>query len=505
MDKGDGGRWELSRGLKRTVLEAVSPTSGERSRIQKVAEELIERVRSVAEEMGLSDIEPTLAGSVAKGTMGKDPDLDIFVVFPEGTPLDILESRGLEIGLRILEEPRKKYTQHPYITGRFEGFHCDIVPCLSIPKGSKVRTAVDRTPHHTRYINSRMQQEQKEEVLLLKSFLQGIGAYGAEDPVQGCSGYLTELLILRFGDLEGVLRFLSGIAPSGSAPGGCEEVNETHFSPAKAGIILFEDPPLADEAPFKPDRYTRMFGMNPLVVVDPVDARRNVASPISTQTLSYMSRAASKMIDAPHTGFFHPFSRRPLSTVGIPAYRPEEGEMFFELDLPGGEPGMVITQHRRSLRKLTAGMLRNGFEDVRIRFLLQLPEDWDPDPGYLRPRYTWKGETASPRFLVVIRTTPVSAPPEVVHWGPPLDNKRSNDFREKWGSRVRTDEEKRRFYTILRRETTDPGEIALHVWSRIVHGSAFSKPELKRLEGGRIPPELASVLSRGCDIWDLSQ
>ncbi|MGA1866695.1 MAG: CCA tRNA nucleotidyltransferase [Thermoplasmatota archaeon] len=503
MDKGDTDDWKMPRGLKREVLEAVAPNTDERKRIQEVADKLVNRARAVMKEMGLFDLDPLIAGSVAKGTMGKDPDLDMFVIFPEDTPVETMESNGLEIGLRILHDPRRKYTQHPYITGTFEGFHCDIVPCLSIPKGSKVRTAVDRTPHHTRYINSRMRPEQKEQVLLLKSFLKGIGAYGAEDSVQGCSGYMTELLILRFGDLEGVLRFLSGMEPSAPAPGGCEEVDEIHRFPEKADVILFKDPPLADEMPLKADRYARMFGMDPLVVVDPVDARRNVASPISAQTLSYMRRAASEMMCGPQTGFFHPFSRRPLSTAGIPEIGLDQGEMFFELDLPGDEPGMVITQLRRSLRKLIEGMLRNGFDDVRIRFLAQFPEDDEPDPGYLRPRYTWKGDIRTPRVIVHIKTTPLSASPEVVHLGPPIDNQRLHDFHEKWGDRVKIDREKGRAYTILPRETTDPCEIALGVWSRITHGSSFSEPELRRLEGGRLPLGLASLLSHGCDVWDM--
>ena len=44
------------------------------------------------------------------------------------------------------------------------------------------------------------------DVLLLKQFLKGVGVYGSELKVGGLSGYLSELLVIRYGSFPKVLR-----------------------------------------------------------------------------------------------------------------------------------------------------------------------------------------------------------------------------------------------------------------------------------------------------------
>ena len=49
---------------------------------------------------------------------------------------------------------------------------------------------------------SNLRPEQHDQVRLLKQFLKGIGVYGADAKVCGFSGYLAELLVLRYGDFD---------------------------------------------------------------------------------------------------------------------------------------------------------------------------------------------------------------------------------------------------------------------------------------------------------------
>ena len=93
------------------------------------------------------------------------------------------------------------------------GFEVDLVPCYALPDASRIRSAVDRTPFHTRFVLSSLDDVKRGQVLLLKQFMKGIGVYGAEAKVQGFSGYLTELLIIKYGDLLNVLRAASGWRP----------------------------------------------------------------------------------------------------------------------------------------------------------------------------------------------------------------------------------------------------------------------------------------------------
>ncbi|MGA1819490.1 MAG: CCA tRNA nucleotidyltransferase [Thermoplasmatota archaeon] len=501
MVKGGLGSRELSENIREAVLEAVSPTDEERTTLKEVCDKLLERVRGVIDDLGLKRVEPMLAGSAAKGTMLKEPDIDVFAVFPEATPQEVLEEMGLRIGTMTLDDPRKKYTQHPYITGTFLGWNCDIVPCLAITKGSRVSTAVDRTPHHTRYVNSRMTGTQKEEVLLLKSFLKGIGAYGAEDTVQGCSGYLVELLVLGFGNFDGVINWFAGMDLDIHSSGGYEEIAAPNHEAGKKWTVLFDELPLMDEVPLPPMEYAKMFAQDPLVVVDPVDSRRNVASPVSVQTLSYISRASREILSDQGLSFFHPFSRRPYRGPSSGEAVRAEGETLFMLDLPEGDPGMVITQLRRSIRKLAEGMTRAGFEGVTARFLLVFPEGHDIDLSYLRSRYAWTMPNGGPSITVYLVTVPEVLPREYVHWGPPIDNPRFSDFKRKWGGRVEVDEEEGRGYVIQKREAVDPSSIALEVWKGSTHGSSFGDPEPVPIDDRAPASCFLQVFRDGFDPW----
>jgi tRNA CCA-adding enzyme len=434
-----------------------------------------------------------MAGSVAKGTMSKDPDLDLFILFPANSSKRELEKKGMKIGKMVLNDPKKKYTQHPYLTGSFHGFNCDIVPCISIEKGSKIRTAVDRTPHHTEYINSRLKQQQKDDVLLLKSFLKGIGGYGAEDTVQGFSGYLVELLILNFRSFEGVIEFLSGIDPGVEAPFGCEEIQKTTYDEKKPEMVLIEEGDLADETPLEEREYLEMFRNDPLIVIDPVDRNRNVASPISHQTLAYVSRSSTELMRKISIDLFFPFSRRPLIPNGKGKLQLSDLH-YFTTSLPEGDPGIVITQLRRSLRKLTEELRRTGFQGAVVRFLLRFSPKFDIDQSYLRARYTWEGEVSQPTILISVRTDPGILDREFVHWGPPVDNKRIEDFKEKYGEKVRIDDSIDKAYVELEREMIEPIEISLDIWNSIHHGSRFLDSILEIVDSTKLEQNLLKAL-----------
>ena len=70
---------------------------------------------------------------------------------------------------------------------------------------TQLKSAVDRTLLHTKYITSHLKEEQKSEVLLLKKFMSEIKTYGSEFKVGGFAGYLCELLILKYGTFEKLL------------------------------------------------------------------------------------------------------------------------------------------------------------------------------------------------------------------------------------------------------------------------------------------------------------
>ncbi|MFY9606053.1 MAG: CCA tRNA nucleotidyltransferase, partial [Thermoplasmata archaeon] len=227
--------------LESDVLKSIRPTAAQDRKVMAIVEELSEMALAEARKLKVH-IELMLVGSVAKGTHLKDPDIDLFMLFPESTELAQLKEAGLEIGRRVLGG-REHYAQHPYVRGTYKGFQVDLVPCFRIHDTRVKMSAVDRTPFHTEFVKKNLKKGSADEVRLLKRFMKGIECYGAEAKVQGFSGYLCELLIMRFGSFRAVL----------------ESARDW-----KAGEAL--------ELPGYPGKEFP----EPLTFVDPVDSSRNV-------------------------------------------------------------------------------------------------------------------------------------------------------------------------------------------------------------------------------------
>jgi len=266
--------------LEEKVLPRLRPTEEVKARLGKAVKDLESRTKKAAARTGLP-LETMLVGSVAKGTYVGIPDIDLFVLFPPEVERGDLEKDGLRIGKDVLDG-ETRYAEHPYTHGKFQGFEVDLVPCYKIDDPSKLRSAVDRTPFHTRYVLGRLGFDQQDQVRLLKQFMKGIGVYGAEARVQGFSGYLTELLTLTYGDFAGVIKEASGWRP---------------------GLIL------------SADRSKKGGGDTPMTFADPVDAKRNVASALSLDCLSLFIHACREYQKEPDERFFFP-AKREVMKIG---------------------------------------------------------------------------------------------------------------------------------------------------------------------------------------------
>ncbi len=133
------------------------------------------------------DGDAVLVGSVAKGTFLRNPDIDIFLLLPPALPREKLKEVGISVGKKVLPDGFAKYAEHPYWRGVYKGYNVDIVPCYKISDPSEKISAVDRTPFHTEYVKKHLKDWQRDEVRVLKAFLKGIGASGAEAKTQGIS------------------------------------------------------------------------------------------------------------------------------------------------------------------------------------------------------------------------------------------------------------------------------------------------------------------------------
>lgn len=192
------------------ILEDIKPTSSEKQHIDDVSNNIMNFLQETCDEEGI-EAQVTLVGSVAKNTALKGKsDIDIFIAFPLTTDKKVLKETGLDLAHKCCEKfnsiPQHHFASHPYVTTDIEDCEVDIVPCYAINDGSELKSAVDRTILHTRYVKDNLTKSQEDEVLLLKRFMAMTGTYGSEFKVGGFAGYLCELLIIYYGDFENTLK-----------------------------------------------------------------------------------------------------------------------------------------------------------------------------------------------------------------------------------------------------------------------------------------------------------
>ena len=274
--------------VTKEILEKITPTEADRAKMQALAKDLERRVSAACAEFGVEAV-VRLEGSVAKDTwLREEPDVDVFMRLPATIPRKDLGEISLKIARKATEGSKQieRFAEHPYLEAFVDGTRVNIVPCYAGKPGEWL-SATDRTPFHTDYINKHLDQSLRGEVRLLKKFMKGINVYGAEIKVGGFSGYLCELLVLHYGSFTETLQAFK------------------HHSPRRVIDIegYYEHR----------GRELQLLFPETLVIIDPVDKGRNVASAVQAQRLHTFVGASRAFLTAPQTEFFYPLKTAPLS------------------------------------------------------------------------------------------------------------------------------------------------------------------------------------------------
>lgn len=268
--------WEK---LRETILQRIIPDKKEYADIKSFTNELTDSLHKRFTEHKVS---VEIHGSISRDTWIKgDKDIDVFLVMEE--------KYGKKTINRLLEAVKdfvgpgytEAYAEHPYIQARINGYTVEFVPCYRIKPGEAIISSTDRTPLHTDFLKRNMRDEQRDEVRLLKQFMKGINVYGAEIRIKGFSGYLTELLIINYGGFKETLLSAS--------------------SWKHRTVIQYNKKQ-------KENELAKKFN-TPLIVIDPVDPNRNVASSTSERTLWNFVAASKKFTQNPEKKYFFPVQR----------------------------------------------------------------------------------------------------------------------------------------------------------------------------------------------------
>ena len=369
--------------IEAAALVRLSPDPALEARVQDACRRLVARAEEAARSGGIPVARCLVAGSAARGTYLADRlDIDLFLLFPPATSRDELERRGLELANAVLADAEMRYAEHPYLRGVFEGFHVDAVPGYAVSDPTHPLSAVDRTPFHQAYLSSRYTPALAGQVRLAKQFLRGIGVYGSETRTSGFSGYLIELLILRFGGLRPLL----AAARSWRPPVRLE-------STKGASPVVPED--IA------------------LILDDPVDPGRNVSSALSQKNLATFILAAAQYLDAPSPRAFELKRHAPPTLSGGLERVADRGTHVAVLALPRpvAVDDILYPQMRKAERAVSEEATRLGFR------VLGTASAAGPD-----------------RVLVLVEVEHGVLPAVRVQDGPPPGIDRVSSFLEKWSA-----------------------------------------------------------------------
>jgi tRNA nucleotidyltransferase (CCA-adding enzyme) len=318
--------------LTSEILGKITPTKGNRAKMEALARELECKVACACEEFGVKAV-VRLEGSVAKDTwLSEEPDVDVFMRLPTAIPRTSLGEISLKIAKKATEgfEQIERFAEHPYLEAFVEKTRVNIVPCYETKIGEWL-SATDRTPFHTDYINKHLRKNMHGEVRLLKKFMKGINVYGAEIKVGGFSGYLCELLVLHYGSFVETLKAFAAHVPRRVI-----DIEGYYEQRNRELDLLF--PEL-------------------LVMIDPVDMGRNVASAVQPQKLHLFVGAVRVFLKTPNKDFFYPPKIRALSPMEVKVKLEKDDSALVFLTLGGVNAVSDVLwgqlyKTRRSLGKL---------------------------------------------------------------------------------------------------------------------------------------------------------
>ena len=307
--------------ISKTVIPSKT-IENSKKQIGKLAYNLVEKeIAKYPEVIGLE-----FGGSFAKGTwLSKDADIDIFIRFKKSVSEEKFEKISKKIGFDALKKysPYVRYSQHPYVEAKIKSTKINIVPFYDVKIG-EWKSAADRSPFHTKFMEKSLTSKMRNEVRILKTFLKSNGIYGAEIAKQGFSGYISEVLILEFGSFENLVKSISKI---------------------KENQII--------------GKTSKKFETS-IVVIDPIDSNRNLAAAISDENIGKFVLISRTFKEKPSLEFFKIKKSRISNKFW-------NNLLIVRFDFKARSPDIIWGQIKRATSTLSTQLELGGFTVLRSK------------------------------------------------------------------------------------------------------------------------------------------
>jgi tRNA nucleotidyltransferase (CCA-adding enzyme) len=316
------------------VIQKVSKTSFpsklKLNMLERISKEIQDEIMNFRDKRILEVI---VGGSFAKGTwLDTDTDIDFFVMIEPTVERKQFEDLGKSVGFHALEKytPYLRYSEHPYVEGKVGEIRINVVPCYKVQKDSW-KSAADRSPYHTVFMQKSLNKFLKSEVRVLKKFLKSIGIYGSQISVSGFSGYVTEVLVLKYGSFINVLKIFAELTPNSII---------SLDSPDKKAIEKFA---------------------SAIIIIDPIDSNRNLGAAISPKCLAKFVLASRHFLKAPSTEFFmksHRSNKKIINHI-------KSNLLIIDFKIHKRSPDILWGQLNKKLNSISKQLANAGFEIIK--------------------------------------------------------------------------------------------------------------------------------------------
>ncbi|MHA1373301.1 MAG: hypothetical protein ACTSR7_03290 [Promethearchaeota archaeon] len=345
------------------ILKDITPTQEELTLIGEIIKKLRKLLDEKAQQLNLkyTKIEPQGSTGIKQTQLKKDFDIDLFIgldyelykpkykdlsrnKLKKASKKDFLDLCNnwviKSLDLNEFHNPRLLYAEHPYVTVDYVinniKIKIDIVLYFDLDldfiKANGPITAVDRSPWHGRFVRDNLTDPQKNDVRLLKQFFKSCHCYGDKSAVgkAGFIGYSAELLIYHYEHLENLFNNFKNLLR-----------NPLDYYSRTIKEIR-KKPHMRDDA---------------LIIIDPIDQNRNVASAISERSYRYCNYQIQEFLKNPKEDFFK---------IGkIPEYiETKNGDKlrnnFFIIELKNLNQEIHYTINRDKLYSLGDNIKSNG-------------------------------------------------------------------------------------------------------------------------------------------------
>ena len=397
------------------ILKRITPTQNEIDLINSIIDKLKKLIIAKAKDLDINytKIQPQGSTGIKQTQLKDDFDIDLFI----GLDYDSFQPKYKDLSknklkkeskkefldlctnwiipsltLKEFHNPRLLYAEHPYTTVEYRldniEIKIDIVLYfdidLEIIKEKGPITAVDRSPWHGRFIKENLTEDQKNDVRLLKQFFKANHSYGDKSSVGrgGFIGYSSELLIYYYGTIDNLF-------------------NDFDKLPSRPLDYYKRD--------MKTLRKINHFQNDKLMIIDPIDKNRNVASAISEKAYKYCNHRVKEFLKNPKKEYFEIYDipKTDLGNLDDPIL-----EKIYLVELKTNLNDIHYTINRDKLYSLGESIVANGEKEFthaerfgKILFELYFEEDTDEyiivfycDKPHISQTYRRKGPPVSESF-----------------------------------------------------------------------------------------------------------